>query len=53
MIDLDCQPDVGKVLAGIQVPPSDYGEFDKFLQNLGYTYVEETDNEVYHRHLRG
>ncbi|KAJ3532095.1 hypothetical protein NM688_g7475 [Phlebia brevispora] len=38
--------DIGKVLAGIQVPSGDYEEFDKFLQNLGYHYVEETHNPV-------
>jgi len=45
--------DVGKVLAGIQVPPEEYREFDEFLEELNYTYVEETDNEVYKRFLRG
>ena len=44
--------DVGKVLAGIQVPPEEFKEFDDFLTNLGYHYVEETDNEVYKRFLR-
>lgn len=45
--------DLGKVLAGIQVPPNDTEEFEKFLQNLGYPYVEETENEVYKKYLRG
>ena len=45
--------DVGKVLAGIQVPPCNYGQFDGFLKKLNYTYVEETENEVYRRFLRG
>ncbi|OCH93773.1 threonine dehydratase I [Obba rivulosa] len=45
--------DLGKVLAGIQVPPNDAGEFQAFLDKLGYPYVEETDNEVYKRYLRG
>lgn len=46
--------DLGKVLAGIQVPPSDYSAFDSFLkQELDYSYVEETDNPVYRRYLRG
>ncbi|KAI0929916.1 hypothetical protein AcW1_008738 [Taiwanofungus camphoratus] len=45
--------DLGKVLAGIQVPQSDTADFDAFLNNLGYPYVEETDNEVYKRYLRG
>lgn len=46
-------PDLGKVLAGIQVPPSDYPAFDAFLQKLDYAYVEETNNAVYRRYLRG
>ncbi|EPT04598.1 hypothetical protein FOMPIDRAFT_1113583 [Fomitopsis schrenkii] len=44
--------DLGKVLAGIQVPPEDASAFDGFLSNLGYPYVEETGNEVYKRYLR-
>ena len=52
-----CSPsllsDIGKILAGIQVPPSDYEEFDEYLKNLAYPYVEETDNAVYKRLLRG
>ncbi|KAH9948950.1 tryptophan synthase beta subunit-like PLP-dependent enzyme [Amylocystis lapponica] len=45
--------DIGKVLAGIQVPPSEEGEFNAYLSNLGYAFVEETENEVYKRYLRG
>ena len=44
--------DLGKVLAGIQVPPSESVEFDEFLKQLDYPYVEETENEVYKRYLR-
>ncbi|KAF7799749.1 hypothetical protein EIP86_010991 [Pleurotus ostreatoroseus] len=44
--------DIGKVLAGIQVPPNDSQEFDKFLENLGYHYVEETHNPVVQMYLR-
>jgi hypothetical protein len=44
--------DVGKVLAGIQVPPNDDGAFANFLQKLGYGYIEETDNKVYRQYLR-
>ena len=44
--------DVGKVLAGVQVPPEEHKEFNDFLTSLGYNYVEETDNEVYKRFLR-
>ncbi|RPD57486.1 threonine ammonia-lyase [Lentinus tigrinus ALCF2SS1-7] len=45
--------DIGKVLAGIQVPPKDTVEFEQYLKNLGYPYVEETESEVYKRFLRG
>jgi threonine dehydratase len=38
--------DLGKVLAGIQVPPEDALQFSVFLEELGYQYVEETENEV-------
>jgi threonine dehydratase len=45
--------DIGKVLAGIQVPPEDNAEFDSILKQVGYAFVEETDNPVYKRLLRG
>ncbi|KAG8213970.1 hypothetical protein J3R82DRAFT_10719 [Butyriboletus roseoflavus] len=45
--------DLGRVLTGIQVPPQDYDQFQQFLDKLGYHYVEETNNEVYKRYLRG
>ncbi|KAG5635633.1 hypothetical protein H0H81_010567 [Sphagnurus paluster] len=45
--------DLGKVLAGIQVPPTDYDAFDAFLEKLNFTYTEETDNVVFKRFLRG
>ena len=45
--------DLGKVLAGIQVPPSEDAEFETFLKQLGFYYVEETENETYKRYLRG
>ncbi|KAJ6499938.1 tryptophan synthase beta subunit-like PLP-dependent enzyme [Mycena vitilis] len=45
--------DLGKVLAGIQVPPSDHDAFQLFLAQLGYPYVDETENPVYKRYLRG
>jgi threonine dehydratase len=44
--------DLGKVLAGIQVPPAEHVKFDQFLKKLGYPHVEETNNEVYKRYLR-
>jgi threonine dehydratase len=43
--------DLGKVLAGIQVPPEDSVQFSEFLDKLGYAYVEETENEIYRRFL--
>lgn len=45
--------DLGKVLAGIQVPPDHYEQFDNFLVKLGYHYVEETESEIYKRYLKG
>jgi threonine dehydratase len=39
--------DYGRVLAGIQVPPSDKAEFRAFLDRLGYDYVDETANPAY------
>ncbi|KAI0744040.1 threonine ammonia-lyase [Daedaleopsis nitida] len=45
--------DIGKVLAGIQVPPENTAEFSEYLKSLGYPYVEETENEVYKRFLKG
>nr|ODN92633.1 threonine ammonia-lyase, biosynthetic [Cryptococcus depauperatus CBS 7841] len=44
--------DVGKVVIGVQVPPRDYPMFDKFLDELGYPYVEETHNEAYAMFLK-
>lgn len=44
--------DVGKVLAGIQVPPSDNEAFETFLKRLGYGYLEETENTIYRQFLR-
>ncbi|ODV93618.1 hypothetical protein PACTADRAFT_46219 [Pachysolen tannophilus NRRL Y-2460] len=43
--------DIGKVLAGISVPPEDNEKFQEFLDNLGYKYNEETDNVVYQKFL--
>lgn len=44
--------DIGKILAGISVPPSDNEIFQKFLDDLGYKYHEETDNMVYRKFLK-
>ncbi len=37
----------GRVLCGIQVPQNERGQFQQFLDDLGYHYQEETDNPVY------
>ena len=42
--------DVGRVLAGIQVPERDNGKLDEFLSriaDLGYAWVDETKNVAY------
>ena len=44
--------DVGKVLAGVQVPREDDEAFGQFLSNLGFQYIEETENKVYRQYLR-
>jgi threonine dehydratase len=37
----------GRVLVGMQVPPSEMPAFRRFLATLGYPYVEETGNPAY------
>ncbi|AGO11474.1 AaceriACR232Cp [[Ashbya] aceris (nom. inval.)] len=44
--------DIGRVLVGIAVPPSESPAFDAFLSGLGYAYQEETANPVYREFLR-
>ncbi|KDN48503.1 putative ILV1-anabolic serine and threonine dehydratase precursor [Tilletiaria anomala UBC 951] len=44
--------DIGRVLAGLQVPSEDHATFQHWLDHeLGYVYVEETSNPVYQRFL--
>ena len=43
--------DYGRVLVGMQVPPSDKAEFGAFLDRLGYDHVEETANPAYRMFL--
>lgn len=38
--------DYGRVLAGIQVPDENEAAFNAFLDQLGYSYFNETDNPV-------
>jgi threonine dehydratase len=45
--------DYGRVLVGMQVPPSDKSEFREFLDRLGYDCVEETENPAYKMFLGG
>jgi threonine dehydratase len=42
----------GRVLAALQVPDADASEFDRFLTELGYPYIEETQNAAYQLFLR-
>jgi len=44
--------DYGRILVGLQVPPKDDKAFAKFLDALGYPYVEETLNPVYRLFLK-
>ncbi|PIE01930.1 MAG: threonine ammonia-lyase, biosynthetic [Thiothrix nivea] len=43
--------DFGRVLVGIQVPPEERPLFAALLDQLGYTYWDETDNPAYQRFL--
>jgi threonine dehydratase len=45
--------DYGRVLAGVQVPPADAGEFEQHLRELQYAYTEETGNPAYRLFLGG
>ena len=44
--------DYGRILVGIQVPKADDKSFAKFLDTLGYAYVEETRNPAYRMFLQ-
>ena len=39
--------DFGRVLVGLEIPAGQEEQLQTFLSNLGYRYVEETDNEAY------
>ncbi len=45
--------DYGRVLAGIEVPPPSAADFLQHLAELGYEYVEETQNPAYRIFLGG
>lgn len=44
--------DVGKILAGIQVPEGGREGLEKFLGELRYSFVDETENPVYLEFMR-
>jgi threonine dehydratase len=44
--------DYGRILVGIQIPDADQAAFRAFIDGLGYGFVEETANPVYHLFLR-
>ena len=39
--------DYGRVLVGMQVPPSEMAQFRRFLDQLGYIYSDESKNPAY------
>src|SRR3954469_24100989 len=43
--------DYGRVLVGMQVPPQDSVQFRRFLDGLGYDYVDESANPAYRMFL--
>jgi len=45
--------DYGRVLVGMQVPPAEAPDFRRFLDRLGYDYVDETGNLAYRMFLGG
>ncbi len=44
--------DYGRILVGLQVPPSDDADFQDFLAHLGYPWVEETQNPLFRLFLQ-
>ena len=44
--------DYGRILVGLQVPPADDQDFARFLEALGYPFVEETANPAYRMFLQ-
>ncbi|MGW8270355.1 MAG: threonine ammonia-lyase, biosynthetic [Burkholderiales bacterium] len=43
--------DYGRVLVGVQVPPREMSEFRRFLDKLGYPWVDESRNPAYRMFL--
>lgn len=44
--------DVGKVLCGFILPEGSEDEFQEFLKNVGYRFVDESDNVFYQKFLK-
>jgi threonine dehydratase len=44
--------DYGRILVGIQVPPSEHALWRQFLATLGYPHIDESDNPAYRLLLR-
>ena len=44
--------DYGRILVGLQVPAKDGKALGNFLNKLGYTFVDETDNPVFKLFLK-
>jgi threonine dehydratase len=45
--------DYGRVLVAVEVPPETLDEFNRHLDDLGYRFWDETDNEAYGLFLKG
>jgi len=45
--------DYGRVLVAVEVPPETRQEFNRHLDDLGYRFWDETDNEAYSLFLKG
>jgi len=43
--------DYGRVLAGVQVPKAECGDFDQHLTDLGYPFDDESENPAYQMFL--
>jgi threonine dehydratase len=39
--------DVGRIVVGVQVPEAEMADWETFLEGLGYSYVNESDNPAY------
>jgi threonine dehydratase len=37
----------GRVLVGMQVPQTERSQVTRFLEDIGYTWYDETDNPAY------